>query len=106
MSRHDEQRIRMRAYELWEAAGCTGGSEEHWWRAERELASLTELNEPSSRAPRSLSVPGVSVAMDCGAKLQSYYDSVCVEAPPVRHWELAIELATGPEDDFRNLLAQ
>jgi hypothetical protein len=34
-----EDRIRRRAYELWEAAGQTGAPEDHWLEAERELQS-------------------------------------------------------------------
>jgi hypothetical protein len=32
-----EDRIRRRAYEIWEAAGRTGDPEDHWFAAEREL---------------------------------------------------------------------
>ncbi len=33
---HDE-RIRQRAYEIWEREGRTGNPEDHWFRAQREL---------------------------------------------------------------------
>ena len=33
-----EDRIRRRAYELWEQGGRTGDPEDHWMRAERELS--------------------------------------------------------------------
>ncbi|QRM35347.1 DUF2934 domain-containing protein (plasmid) [Microvirga sp. VF16] len=36
-TRQDE-RIRQRAYEIWEREGRTGNPEDHWFRAERELA--------------------------------------------------------------------
>jgi hypothetical protein len=32
-----EEKIRKRAYELWERAGRTGAPEDHWLQAEREL---------------------------------------------------------------------
>ena len=32
-----EQRIRKRAYEIWEEEGRTGSPDDHWLRAEREL---------------------------------------------------------------------
>ena len=32
-----EEKIRRRAYELWEKAGRTGDPEDHWLAAEREL---------------------------------------------------------------------
>ncbi len=36
-----EERVRQRAYELWEASGCPQGFEaEHWCQAEREVAAL------------------------------------------------------------------
>lgn len=34
-----DERIRQRAYELWESEGRTGNPEAHWFRAERELAA-------------------------------------------------------------------
>jgi hypothetical protein len=33
-----DERIRQRAYEIWECEGRTGNPEDHWFRAERELA--------------------------------------------------------------------
>ncbi|PVE20747.1 hypothetical protein DC522_30545 [Microvirga sp. KLBC 81] len=33
-----DERIRQRAYEIWESEGRTGNPEDHWFRAERELA--------------------------------------------------------------------
>jgi hypothetical protein len=36
-----QDRIRQRAYELWEACGCPQGCEkEHWLQAEREILAL------------------------------------------------------------------
>jgi hypothetical protein len=32
------EKIRQRAYEIWEREGRTGNPEDHWFRAERELA--------------------------------------------------------------------
>jgi len=32
-----DQRIRQRAYEIWEREGRTGNPEDHWFRAQREL---------------------------------------------------------------------
>ncbi len=43
-----EERVRQRAYELWEASGCLQGFEaEHWCQAERELSAL--YARPSAR---------------------------------------------------------
>jgi hypothetical protein len=33
----EHERIRRRAYELWESSGRSGDPEEHWFRAEQEL---------------------------------------------------------------------
>ncbi len=33
-----DERIRQRAYEIWEREGRTGNPEDHWFRAQRELA--------------------------------------------------------------------
>ena len=39
-----QERIRQRAYELWEASGCPQGCEtEHWLQAERELSALAVM---------------------------------------------------------------
>ena len=33
-----DERIRQRAYEIWESEGRAGNPEDHWFRAEQELA--------------------------------------------------------------------
>jgi hypothetical protein len=55
-----EDRIRSRAYEIWERAGCTGDPEDHWRQAEQELAageeSMTgegDTASPDAAAPES-----------------------------------------------------
>ena len=58
-----EDRIRRRAYELWEAAGQTGSPEDHWLEAERELQSSQDHPEatfedvPLSESAGSEAVP-------------------------------------------------
>jgi hypothetical protein len=42
-----EERIRVRAYEIWERQGCTGSPDDHWFGAERELKDNEELTETS-----------------------------------------------------------
>ena len=37
MDNDREQKIRLRAYEIWEREGRSGNPEDHWLRAEREL---------------------------------------------------------------------
>src|SRR5215213_11840736 len=98
-----EDRIRRRAYQLWQQAGCTGDAEDHWFRAERELEDDWEPGERRTQRRRFSGGPGVRVAMACGAELRSFYDSLPVEPPPTLHWELAVEIAAGPEQEFRSL---
>jgi hypothetical protein len=45
MNNRDEK-IRMRAYEIWERQGCSGSPEDHWFEAEREL----KADEPTETA--------------------------------------------------------
>jgi hypothetical protein len=45
-----EDRIRQRAYELWEQSGKTDGSEmDYWLQAEREIAAETSPEPPQDR---------------------------------------------------------
>ncbi len=45
-----EQRVRERAYAIWESEGRPQGRHrEHWWRAEREI--LAELSPPAAVRP-------------------------------------------------------
>lgn len=37
-----EERIRERAYEIWESEGRTGDPQDHWHRAERELRETSQ----------------------------------------------------------------
>ncbi len=42
-----DDRIRVRAYEIWERQGRTGSPDDHWFGAERELKDNEELTETS-----------------------------------------------------------
>ena len=42
-----EDKIRVRAYEIWERQGRTGDPEDHWFEAERELRAEEASTEPS-----------------------------------------------------------
>jgi hypothetical protein len=44
-----EQKIRLRAYDIWEREGCSGRAEDHWLQAERELAA-TGTDQPTASA--------------------------------------------------------
>jgi len=43
MEKHLEQRIRERAYEIWESQGRSGNPEDHWSRAEQKLNNAGAL---------------------------------------------------------------
>ena len=57
-----EERIRRRAYEIWEREGRAGSPEDHWYRAERELdaessgdrSSATVESAPPASAVRAM----------------------------------------------------
>jgi hypothetical protein len=42
-----EEKIRVRAYEIWERQGRTGSPDDHWFGAERDLKDNKELTETS-----------------------------------------------------------
>ena len=42
-----DEKIRMRAHEIWERQGRTGNPEDHWFEAERELKAEEEPTETS-----------------------------------------------------------
>jgi hypothetical protein len=44
-----EEKIRVRAYEMWERQGRTGAPEDHWLEAERELKAEEPTNITSDR---------------------------------------------------------
>ena len=49
-----EERIRQRAYEIWESEGRSGDPQDHWHRAERELSEVPqEQSGPNSEDPGS-----------------------------------------------------
>ncbi|MDR3441176.1 DUF2934 domain-containing protein [Telmatospirillum sp.] len=52
MSVTDQERIRNRAFEIWQSEGCPEGRDvEHWQRAEEELTAEAKLSEaPAKKA--------------------------------------------------------
>ena len=67
-----EEKIRVRAYEIWERQGRTGDPEDHWFEAERELKAEEAPPETSS---------------------QDRSEATVEEAPPVEAVE-ALEMTT------------
>jgi Protein of unknown function (DUF2934) len=62
-----EDRIRKRAYEIWDAAGQTGAPEDHWLAAERELQAVQDQPEASfDEATASTSAPLGRAAQSTG----------------------------------------
>ncbi len=67
-----EERIRRRAYEIWEGEGRSGDAQDHWLRAEREIRGESRIDqgqesEDTSRPPSEDAgkmVEQVRVAMD------------------------------------------
>jgi Protein of unknown function (DUF2934) len=41
----DSERVRRRAYQIWESEGRSGNAEEHWLRAEREIRGAPQSND-------------------------------------------------------------
>ena len=71
---HRDEKIRMRAYEIWERQGRTGHPEDHWFEAERELRAEDE--PPGSAQDRS--------------------EATVEEAPPVAAVEAAEAASVSP----------
>jgi hypothetical protein len=46
-----DEKIRMRAYEIWECQGRTGSPDDHWFEAERELRAKEEPAETARDRP-------------------------------------------------------
>ena len=70
-----EEKIRARAYEIWERQGCTGNPEDHWLEAERELKGEEPTGTTSDRseatieeAPPVEAVEALEAATDAPAK--------------------------------------
>jgi hypothetical protein len=42
-----DEKIRQRAYEIWENEGRTGNPEGHWFRAQQELANQGQVEDPA-----------------------------------------------------------
>jgi hypothetical protein len=59
-----DERIRQRAYEIWEREGRTGNPEDHWFRAERELAGQGQEHSvaPVENAPPAAAAEANSAA--------------------------------------------
>jgi hypothetical protein len=110
MTHHFEEAIRHRAYELWERAGRNGSAEEHWLRAEREImGSPSSLTHPIplGSVPKAIPSPpqiGSEPAAQLADRLRPFYESLPQEPAPEEHWDAVIQLAIGPDEEFRKQL--
>lgn len=71
MSDNDQQRIRERAYALWESLGRPHGrEEEHWHQARQELAQEQDAGRPPAPAavPKARKKPAAATAPKAPAK--------------------------------------
>ena len=78
-----EERIRQRAYAIWQSEGHTHGrEEEHWHRAEREIAAEeAEPNKAPRRAPRPKQAPAEKSAAVSPARSRSTGTETRAEKP-------------------------
>ena len=73
---HREERIRTRAYEIWERQGRSGNPEDHWLEAERALKAEDGSSEAASdrsdatveEAPPVAAVEALEAASEAPAK--------------------------------------
>ncbi len=64
-----EEKIRVRAYEIWERQGHTGDPEDHWLEAERELkAEETSQDRSEATVQEASRVEAFEAASDSPAK--------------------------------------
>lgn len=70
----NEERIRQRAYEIWEREGRSGDPQDHWHRAERELSETTQEiseatveNAPPAAAPKLTPLSSDPARLDRGS---------------------------------------
>ncbi|HEY8381246.1 MAG TPA: DUF2934 domain-containing protein [Microvirga sp.] len=62
-----EDRIRQRAYELWEQSGHGGTPEDHWYQAEREIGSDDRGATTVEDAPPAAAVAAAEAANEGAA---------------------------------------
>ncbi|MBX6370492.1 MAG: DUF2934 domain-containing protein [Rhodospirillales bacterium] len=78
MSKTREERVRERAYEIWEQEGRTHGRDaEHWRRAEAEIAA-------EERQTTSTESTSAQIAADAGATTAGPTEREKADAAPVR----------------------
>jgi hypothetical protein len=102
-AQYAEEQIRKRAYELWEQSG-QGNAEEHWLRAEQELHKRWRRTLRQA-VPKSSARNGTGGRPDLAEHLRPFYESLLREPAPDKHWHLLVEIALGPDDRFKEIIA-
>ena len=104
MAHYAEEQIRKRAYELWEQSGHTGSAEEHWLRAEQELHKRWRRTLRQA-LPKSSARDATGGRPDLAEHLRPFYESLLREPAPDKHWHLLVDLALGPDNRFKEIIA-
>lgn len=74
-----QDRIRRRAYELWEQAGRTGDPEDHWLRAEREMSENPDDTQATTENANPGAAAAAEVAVSAGPQPNASLDRPAAE---------------------------
>ncbi|QWW72108.1 DUF2934 domain-containing protein [Rhizobium sp. WYJ-E13] len=88
----NEDRLRQRAYEIWEQEGRPHGEDmKHWLQAFQEIAASTEANGQPVKKPRSKKAGKAEVApkVKAASKSKGGAQSVPTTAPPPKSTKIA-----------------
>jgi hypothetical protein len=79
-SEHHEQRVRERAYQIWERDGGSGDPEDHWYRAERELKNASAGPHNPGQPKADLAAASAPGPRQSGEDLEKRQDQLLDEA--------------------------
>jgi hypothetical protein len=81
-----DDKIRQRAYELWEQQGRTGDPEDHWFQAERELTrhSMDPLGATVAEVPPADAVRSAEAADPAQAGIPQESDGAAAPSGPTK----------------------
>ncbi|WP_312861912.1 DUF2934 domain-containing protein [Rhizobium sp. BK650] len=79
----NEERIRQRAYEIWEREGRPHGEDmKHWLQAFQEIAANAQTDNHAVKKPRGKKAEATAVAQKPRAKTKTAPESVSTTNPP------------------------
>jgi hypothetical protein len=79
----NEDRIRQRAYEIWEREGRPHGEDlKHWLQAFQEIVASVETDGQAARKPRAAKAAGAPAKQKSAAKAKGGAQSVPTTSPP------------------------